>query len=317
MEQYAIGIDVGGTKIAYGLYDTQRKLLAKRRRGSDAQLSPEAFFGGIADEIVSMLVEQGATLSQLTGVGIGMPSFVDFKEGYILKTTNLTKIKDFPARDFLGQRLGKTMPIVLDNDGHAGALAEHRYGAGRGFEHMLYCPVSTGISSGIIIDGKLFRGSYGWSGESGHMILTPEDGVMCGCGNRGCAMSWCSGSMILKHIVNWIEAGERTVMLDMAGHPKAITPEHISAAWERDDVMAKKAVEQMARTMATWLFNLYVTLNINCFVFGGGLLNMGDKLFGRMREIFLEYNQNDYPVHFKTAELSPEAATIGALELLY
>lgn len=317
MERYAIGIDVGGTKIAYGVYDSERKLVMKSRGRSDPKLSPEAFFDGIGEEIRRLAGELGCAVQDLRGVGVGMPSFVNFEDGYILKTTNLTKIKDFPARDYLKRELGADFPIILDNDSHTGALAEYRYGAGQGFDHMLYCPVSTGISSGIIVDGRLFRGRYGWAGESGHMILTPGQGIECGCGNRGCAMSWCSGSMVVKHIRSWIDEGQSSAMVDLAGGAEMISTEHVNAAWEQGDEMARRAVEQMANAMATWFFNLYVILNINCFVLGGGLLGMGEKLFGRMRQIFDDYNQNDYPVYFKTAELSVDAATIGAVELLY
>lgn len=318
MEQFAIGIDVGGTKTAYGVYDSGRNLVMKRRFPSDKTLTPEAFFDGVAANIRALMDENNIRPDALRGIGIGMPSYIRFEDGYILKTTNLTNIKDFAAKEYLHRLLGRDVRIILDNDSHTGALAEHRHGAGRGFENMLYCPVSTGISSGIIIDGKLFRGRYGWSGESGHMIVTPDDGVLCGCGNTGCLMSWCSGSMIVKHIQKWIAEGETTVMTELAGGAENITTEHVDKAWEMGDAMAVRAVEQMAKYMAIWAYNLYVTLNINCFVFGGGLLRMGDKLFGRMREVFDGYNQDDaHPVYFRTAELGEDFGIVGAAELLF
>lgn len=318
MKGYSIGIDVGGTKIAYGLFDSQRQLLAKARRPSNPDLAPSAFFDDLLLGLHELLEDQGISLSSLKGIGIGMPSYVRYEDGYILKTTNLTKIKEFPAKDYIQNALGENLPVFLDNDSHTGALAEHRYGAGRGHKNMLYCPVSTGISSGIVIDGKLFRGQYGWSGESGHMIITPGEGVLCGCGNRGCLMSWCSGSMIVKHIQNWIAAGESTRMVELAGGAENISCETLSAAWDLKDPMALKAVEQMARYLAIWAYNLYVTLNINCYVFGGGLLEMGDKLFGPMRRYFDDYNQDDaHPVFFKTAELEKDFGITGAMELLY
>lgn len=316
MEQYTIGVDVGGTKTAYGVFDGNRNLLARRFHRSDPELMPEQFFDGIAAEINGMMAEVGIGKEQLRGIGIGMPSFVLFEEGRIVKTANLTRIHDFPARAYLMEKLGGVR-VILDNDSHTGALAEHHHGAGRGFENILYCPVSTGISSGIIINGKLFRGRYGWSGESGHMIVTPDDGIACGCGNKGCLMSWCSGSMIVKHIKLWIEQGEETVMAELAGGADKITTYHICEAYDLGDPMAVRAVEQMAKYMGIWTYNLYVTLNINCFIFGGGLLSMGDKLFKRVREVFDGYNHNDMPVYFKTAELGDNFGIIGAAELLF
>lgn len=317
MDGYTIGIDIGGTKTAYGVFDKNRKLIATLRRDSDPALSAEAFFDKIVDTILALCAERNILPEDLRGVGIGMPSFILFDEGRIVQTVNLPNIRDFPARDYLEKRLGGNVRVLLDNDAHTAALAEYRYGAGRGFREMLYCPVSTGISSGIILDGKLFHGSYGWSGESGHMIVTPGQGIECGCGNRGCLMSWCSGAMIVKHIQNWIAQGQETVMTALAGDPRKITAIHLEEAYFQNDAMAVRAVEQMVQYMAVWLYNLYVTLNINCFVFGGGLLKMNIRLLERIREVFDTYNHTDLPVYFKAAELGEDFGIIGAAELLF
>jgi glucokinase len=317
MKKYAIGIDVGGTKIAYGLFDVEKNLVDKMRSLSDASLSAEQFFDKMVEDINELLAKHKLTLDDVRGIGIGMPSYVLFEEGKLIMTANLTNISDFPAKAYLQKKLRSDVTIVIDNDGHTGALAEHRHGAGRGFHHMLFCPVSTGISSGIIIKDELFRGSYGWSGESGHMIVNPDDGIMCGCKNKGCFMSYCSGSMIVKHIQNKIEQGEDTIMIELAGGKDNITAEHIAKAHGLNDKMAIWAVEQMAKYLGVWCFNLYITLNINCFVFGGGLLKFGQILFGRVREVFDSYNHNDYPVYFKFAELGDDAGITGALELLF
>jgi len=316
MGLYTVGIDVGGTKIAYGLFDRDKNLIKKVRTLSDPAITSEAFFDGICETINSILAEEGVKLDQLRGIGLGMPSFVLFDEGKIIKTSNLTNIRDFAARSYMMKKLD-SVRVVIDNDSHTGALAEFRHGAGRGFKHMLYCPVSTGISSGIIINEQLFRGTYGWSGESGHTIVTPGEGIECGCGNKGCLMSYCSGSMIVKHIQKKIAGGDTTILSELAGGTDKITAIHILEAYDKGDAMAHWAVEQMALYMGTWLYNLYTVLNINCFVFGGGLLHFGDRLFKRVREVFDEYNKNDMPVYFKNAELGEDFGMIGAAELIF
>jgi glucokinase len=325
MAVYTMGIDVGGTKTAYGILDGEKKIIKRISHPSDRDALPAVFFDNMADRIRELLDGAGIGKGQLRGVGIGMPSFIHFEEGRIIKTSNLPRIRDFPARSYLEEKLGGVR-VLLDNDAHTAALAEHRLGAGRGFNSMLYCPVSTGISSALIINGELFRGAYGWSGESGHMIATADEGIECGCGNRGCYMSWCSGSMIVKHIQNWMASGEKTVMADMAGGAENITTYHIAAAYRQDDPLAIRAVDQMIRFLGLWTFNLYVTLNINCFVFGGGLLKMGKDLSSngkgrdllvRMKEVFDSYNKNDMPVYFREAELGDDCGVIGAAELLF
>jgi glucokinase len=324
MDRHTIGIDVGGTKTAYGLFNGQKEIIRRLSHPSDDTASPEEFFDTIASNIKNLMAMEGLKNEDIRGVGIGMPSFVLFEEGRLIKTSNLPKIHDFPARAYLMEKLDG-IRVLIDNDSHTGAIAEHRHGAGRGFDNMLYCPISTGISSGIIIGGKLFRGRYGWSGESGHMIVTPDDGVECGCGNRGCLMSWCSGSMIVKHIEQWIAQGEDSIISSLAGGGK-ITMFHLGSAYNSGDALARRAYEQMVKYLGIWLYNLYVTLNINCFVFGGGLLHFSRQLMigGKtttiledMKKIFDGYNKNDMPVYFKEAELGDDFGIIGAAELLF
>lgn len=314
---YTIGVDVGGTKTAYGVIDNEHRLVERREMPSDPDLSPAQFLDAIAEQCRQLAETVGVALSDLRGIGIALPSYVHYEEGRIIKTANLPLLRDFPARSYLVDKLGGRVRVLIDNDAHAGALAEHRFGAGRGFKDMLYCPVSTGISSAIVIDNQLFRGRYGWAGESGHMIVSTPGSIECGCGNRGCVMSYCSGAMIVKHIRNWIADGEPTAMTQLADGLDAIDCHVLVQAYDLGDAMAHKAVEQMARYLAIWIYNLYAILNINCFVFGGGLLNLGDRLFPRVREHFDAYNDNDLPVYFRQAELGNDFGIIGAAELLF
>ena len=314
MKQYVIGIDVGGTKTAYGLFDGERNLVRRLNHKSDAGCSPEAFFDIIAGNIKELLADCGIQIESLLGVGLGMPSFIVYDKGHIIKTSNLVKIKNFPARAYLSDKLNG-VPVVLDNDARAAGMAEYRYGAGRGFDKMFFCPLSTGISSSLIIDGKPFRGSYGWAGETGHMIATPGEGLLCGCGNQGCYMSWCSGSMIVQHIRNWIAAGEKTIMPELAGGIEKIDSIVLEQAYDQEDPMAAKALDQMIRWLGVWFFNLYLSYNVNCFVVGGGLVNMGEKLLGPIRKTFDDYNHDDHPVYFKPAECGENCGALGAAEL--
>jgi glucokinase len=324
-EQFTISIDVGGTKTAYGLLDGQKQIIRRMTHLSNAACSPEVFFDQIIGNIRELMAAHHIDREHLRGIGIGMPSFILFEEGRIVKTTNLTNIRDFPARAYLMKKLDG-IRVIIDNDSHTGAIAEHRHGAGRGFENMLYCAVSTGISTGIIINGNIFRGSYGWAGESGHMIVSPDDGVECGCGNRGCLMSWCSGSMIIRHIKKWIEAGEQSRITEFAGGGE-LNCNHLAMAYNAGDALAYRAIAQMVQYLGIWAYNLYITLNINCFVFGGGLLKLFRELTGNgkaggllnaMKEVFDGYNKDSsMPVYFKEVELGDDFGIIGAAELLF
>lgn len=313
MADYRIGIDVGGTKTAFGVFKRE-ELVDGSCLSSDRTLTSQAFFDVILEETHRLIRANNIDPEDLMGVGVGMPSFVDFNRGHIVLTSNLPKIRDFAARDYLQQRLN--CRVVFDNDSHTAAIAEHRYGAGRGFDHMIYCAVSTGIANGIIINNALFRGSYGWAGESGHMLITPDEGVECGCGNTGCFMSNCSGSMIVRHVQKRLAVGEKSILPEIAGGEGKITARDIQQAAREGDALALWAVDAMGRYLGMWLFNLYEMLNINCFVMGGGLVKFGPMLFDKVRQVFDRYNRNDYPVYFKFAELEDNFGIIGAAALL-
>lgn len=316
MNRYYAAADVGGTKIALGVFDQDKKLLAKTKFPSDPALSGEELFRGMVEELKGLMAKNGLPFAELAGLGAGIPGPVKAGTGEVALCSMLPGLNRFPAQDFLSGLL-PGVRVEVGNDGHCAALAESRRGAGRGFPHMVYCPVSTGLASAIIIDGKLFRGSDGFAGESGHTIVSPGEGIPCGCGNQGCIQSYSSGGMIVRHIRQWIADGQPTKMLELAGSPEKIDARVIEAAALEGDEMALRALDQMALYLGIWLFNLYLTLNINCFVFGGGLINMGDLLFGRIREVFDSYRQTTEPVYFRFAELSQDSGLLGALELLF
>ena len=150
------------------------------------------------------------------------------------------------------------------------------------------------------------------------IAAVPEDMRMsCSCGNEGCFNSLGSGKAILKYVKKWIADGEASVLPEMAGGADKITTRHINEAYEKGDTVAIRAVEQMAHFLAIWIFDVYMLLNIDCIVFSGGLLAMGDKLFGRMKEEFERYHTNEFPVEFFKTELGNDSGLVGAVELLF
>lgn len=312
MEQkYTLGIDAGGTKVAYGLFDAEGNLIYRTQHPSDVRADGPAFADRMLKNIEMILEKQEVGMEELEGIGVCMPSYILFDKGYIYLTSALPEIKDFAMREYMEERL-PGVKIVLDNDSNVAALAEYRKGAGRGTRHMVYMAVSTGIGSGLIIDGKLFRGSYGWAGESGHMLITPDEGLACGCGNRGCFMSYASGRYVPQRLKKRMEEGMESSMKEKA----ALSCEELLEAYQTGDRLAIEMVNSMAHYIAVCLYNIYQLLNINVFVFGGGLTNFGDILFGRIRKEFERYNKIDLPVEFRMAELKKDFGIIGASELV-
>lgn len=315
MGKYLVGVDVGGTKTAYGLFDSDGHLLSSCRQATDCHASPECFIQTVSGSIKAMLAKNGASLSSVSGIGIGMPSYINFEKGYVMLTSALPNLREFPARQMFEEALGTR--VVLDNDANAAALGELRFGAGRGFRHLIFAVIGTGIGGGIIIDGKLFRGTYGSAGEIGHMLITPDLGFECGCGNSGCFMSCASGLYVAKYAAHMIETGMESIIPDMAGCLETIDGLAIQAAYEKGDKLAGLIVERIGYYTGILFFNLYQALNINCFVLGGGLVKLGPVLMEIITSTFNRYNnQKDLPVYFLPAELDDHVGIIGASQLV-
>ncbi len=309
MEQYIIGIDAGGTKTAYGLF-LGSVLVDRVQHPTDIVADGATFSDKVVQTVNELLVKHNLTIGDLKGIGVCMPSFIMFDEGYICLTSAMTNIKEFPMRQYLYERL--PTKIVLDNDANCAALAEHRHGAGRGSKHMMYVATSTGIGGGIIIDKKVFRGSYGFAGECGHMLITPDIGVECGCENKGCFMSYASGRFAPMHVKQKLKEGRESILSQYDD----ITGERLLNAYYENDELAVETVCSMAHYIAVCVFNIYQLLNINLYVFGGGLVNFGDIIFDRVRSEFARFDHIGKPVHFTFAELEKDFGIIGAAELI-
>lgn len=305
---YVIGIDAGGTKVAYGLFNPAGERIDRAQHPTDVCATGESFSDTLVENIQAILARNNMKDSDLDGIGICMPSFILFDEGYVLMTSAMPGIKQFPMRDYLRERLNTT--IVLDNDSNAAALAEYRRGAGRGSRHLVYITAGTGLGSGIIIDGRLFRGSYGWAGESGHMLATPDEGVLCGCENRGCYMSYASGCYLGAQVERRKKAGAKSSLTPLSNG------EDVLCAYSKGDALAEELIKSMAHYIAVCVFNVYQMLNIDTFVFGGGLVHYGDALFAPLRAEFDRYNHIPLPVYFKMAELKADFGIIGAAAFL-
>ena len=298
--------------MAYGLFDADGELLDRAEHPSDREADGPAFSDQIAGTVEKLLADHHIPKEEVAGVGVCICSYIIFDKGYIYLTSALEKIQDFYMRDYLAEKL--SLPVVLDNDANVAALAEHRKGAGRGAKHMVYMAVSTGIGSGIIINGELFRGSYGFAGESGHMLITPDEGVRCGCRNRGCFMSYASGRYLPNQLtIRMMEGKESSLSsLDFA----ALNGRELYAACQEKDPLALEMLDRMAHYIGVCLYNIYELLNINLFVFGGGLVSFGDLLFDRVRAEFDRYNHIDLPVEFRYAQLKKDFGIIGAAQLV-
>jgi glucokinase len=255
MTPYSIGVDLGGTNLRVAAIDLEGKLISRIS-------IPATYDGGplpVVDDIVSAVrkIQETCGTEGLTGVGIGVPGYIDMHAGVIIGSANLFGFQDFPIRDEIQRHL-KTV-IVLENDANAAALGEMWMGAGRNVKDMILLTLGTGIGGGIIIDGKIMHGSQGMAGEFGHMTVFP-DGNPCGCGNYGCLEKHASATAIaamgkMMHFQHEIHSAADVFELARTGNKRA-----------------EMVFESMGRALGIALASLMNVFNFSLYVLSGGPL---------------------------------------------
>ena len=316
MRNYAIGIDVGGTQIKLGLFDENMQLLSEQRFLTDKDSTAVELMNFLDQQVRAMVERTGLTLKDIRGVGAAFPSSIDTKRGVALESSNIVLLNDQPVRDMLQQRL--KLPVYVDNDGNVAALAEHRYGAGRGYDDMIYATLATGIGGGLILNGKLYHGMHGMAGEIGHMFISDSTGYPCACGVIGCVHSICSGVYMARYAMDRIKEGEESRILDYAGTVANIDMVAVGRALQMNDPLALEVVNRGAEYLGRMFHSLNQIFDINIFVYGGGITNLGHRFTDRMIASYRHHSLIDqlYPAKFLPAELGERAEIIGAALLV-
>lgn len=313
---YAVGIDVGGTHIEIGLFDEEMQCISKQQFLTDRDITAEALVDFLAQHVKLIIAKAEIKMDDVRGVGAAFPSFIDYKKGLIIETSNITNLNDQPIRDMLSQRLD--LPVYLENDANAAALAEHEMGAGRGQDHMIYATLSTGIGGGLILNGKLYRGMHGMAGEIGHMFVSDSSGYHCSCGVAGCVESISSGVHMARYAMDRIKEGEESRILDFAGTISNIDLLAVGRAAMVNDPLALEVITRGAEYLGRMFHSLNQIFDINVFVYGGGITNLGRRFIDRMIASYRHHSLMDqkYPAKFLPAELGSDAGTIGAALLV-
>jgi glucokinase len=243
-----LGIDLGGTKVAYAVAGPDGRPRLERRRPTEPSGDPAADVARMAGDLRALLAEAGLRPEDLGAVGISVPGPFDPDSGTVLRPPNLDGWDEVPLRDWLEKALG--VPVHLDNDANAAALAEWRFGAGQGTRHLVYLTMSTGVGAGLILDGRVHRGVRGGAGELGHVQLD-WNGDPCSCGLRGCAEAYLGGAALQRR---WRAiTPETSRMVALAGGRERVTPEHWLAAAREGDAFALEEVERYDHYLARLL----------------------------------------------------------------
>ena len=316
MREYAIGIDVGGTNTKLGLFDGAMHLVSELKYLTDKEATGDELMDYLSLQVASLLDKAGLKAEDIRGVGAAFPSYVDFKRGMTLESANMVALNDQPVRDMLEKRL--QLPVFVDNDANVAALAEHRYGAGRGHDNMIYATLATGIGGALILNGQLFRGMHGMAGEIGHTLISDSIGYPCSCGVTGCVHSIASGFYMARYAMDRIKEGEESRILDYAGTLSGIDMVAVGRALAMNDPLALEVVNRGAEYLGRMFHNLNQIFDINIFVYGGGITNLGHRFTDRMIASYRHHSLIDqkFPAKFLSAELGDRAGVIGAALLV-
>ena len=269
-----LGIDIGGTKTAIALGDAEGRILARSRRPTDPTDRPIEDLARMAADAKALAAEHDVAWADVGRRGLSLPGPLDASGGRVLHPPNLPGWGDVPVQEILEAELGG--PVHVENDANAAALAEWRFGAGRGCDDLAYLTMSTGIGCGLILGGRLHAGFGHFAGEVGHAPVE-WPGEVCACGLRGCLEAYAGGAAWQRRLRR--EAPEEGDLARRAGGREHIRPEHAVEAAREGDAFAREEIDRLTDYLARAIVSLHFTVAPERVVLGTIAVAAGEALF--------------------------------------
>ncbi len=310
MIMYAIGIDIGGTKIAAALVSESGEIIRDLKVPTPAKDSEK-----IADAVVD-LINELASGQQVSAVGVAAAGFIDAERANIVYAPNLSW-RNEPLKAKLEARVN--LPVFIDNDANAAGWAEFRFGAGRGVKHMVMLTVGTGVGGAVVVDGHLLRGGFGIAAELGHINLVPN-GEPCGCGQLGCLESYGSGTALLNAAKRLASSGDPagTRLAELQDAAGELTGQEVYQAIQERDAGTLALLADLGAALGRAVASLTAVLDPELVVIGGGVSATGDLLLDPIRAAYLAHlpARGFRPeLRIVQAELVNDAGVVGAADL--
>jgi glucokinase len=282
-DELIIGVDIGGTKTAVGFVDPSGEIQRQVRRPMVSDKDAAAGLAAVRVAIDALLDDQ-RDATKIRGIGICAPGPLDPVTGTVINPPNLPCWRNFPLSREIEKIYG--VKVAIDNDANAAALAESRWGAGRGYHQIFYATVGTGIGTGIVFDGRIYHGRTGAAGEGGHNTIDFR-GPRCGCGKPGCIEAFACGPAIAARArAKLAEHPARGAsLLELAGgNIEKVTTEMVGRASAAGDSVAKETIEETIEYLSIWLGNMIDLLDPDVIVIGGGVSGMLSPFFADIRQ---------------------------------
>lgn len=310
---YAIGLDVGGTRIAAGLVERKGRIVRESKQLTPKDSGPFAIVDAVVDAIEE--VSKGVHPSEIAGIGIGLPAQIDFLKQTVEFCTNLP----LAGVDMRGLVMSRAkFPVTIDNDGHTAALGESRFGAAKGAKDFVMVTLGTGVGGGIVLGGKLYRGYRGFGGEVGHMVVA-LDGAPCPCGGAGHLESYAARPAIIREAQEAVKSFRGAGIRRLSGDdPAAITAEIVIDAVRAGDEAAVEIMGRVGDVLGEALVGIVNLLNPQAIVVGGGIGEgcalVIERADARIRAVALAGRRD---VRVVPAELGNDAGVVGAAALAF
>jgi glucokinase len=307
---HAIGIDIGGTKIAGAVVDEFGTIVREERVPTDASRPEE-----IENAVVAMIGRLSDGPEEIAGAGVAAAGFIDAAQSTVYYAPNINWRHE-PFREKLEKRID--IPVIIENDANAAGWAEFRFGAGRLVSDMVILTIGTGVGGAIVSNDRLFRGGFGAGAELGHMRVVPG-GLPCGCGAHGCIEQYGSGRALQRMANELADAGGiGQALADVRGRTGSLSGTDIAALILAGDPGALAALRQLGDWLGQACASLGAILDPQLFVIGGGVAQAGELLLEPIRLAYLE-NLPARGYHpepeFTIAELVNDAGVVGAADL--
>ena len=297
----AVGVDFGHSHLRVAVSDLASTILAERTRPLDTDHDAQEGLDMAAELVVETLADAGVAREAVIGAGVGLPGPIDQVDGTVGSSAILPGWIGMGAAAEMHRRLD--FPVLVDNDANLGALAEAAFGAGRDAGDLVYLKVSSGIGAGLILNGRLYRGSAGLAGELGHVLVDP-DGIACRCGNRGC--------------LETVAATGALVDLLRRAHGESLTVPGMLEAARSGDAGCRRVIHDAGRALGQVVAMLLNVLNPELVVVGGDLAAAGDLLLDAMRESVARaaLPETSRGAQLVAGVLGERAQVLGALALV-
>lgn len=312
---YRIGVDLGGTNISVGVVDEDFNIIGRGKTKTNSPRPAEEIFEDIAKCISMAADDAGISLDDVNVIGVGTPGSVNDETGYIDYSNNL-RFDKVPAKQMLEELTGK--PCFFANDASCAALGELYAGAGKGCKNLIAITLGTGVGSGIVIDGKVFRGANSVGGEIGHTVIN-VNGAECTCGRKGCWESYASATALIAQTKQAMKENPESKMWNCAGNDiESVNGRTAFDAMRMGDEAAKAVVDKYIYYVAVGIINVINVFQPDVLCVGGGICNEGETLLAPIRKYVVEERYSKYAqkqTEICKAQLGNDAGIIGAAML--